>query len=101
VLGREITDSSRYDPATARRYLQTIHVPLFVWSLYGPETPAARVWGGAEDISTLAGLKEAVRRLRTELDSQRIVWLDGRHLPQAITLAKPEAGVEIVETAAP
>jgi hypothetical protein len=93
VLGREIVDSSRYDPATVRRYLQTIHVPLFVWSLYGPETPSARAWGGTDDVSSLARLEQAVARLRTELDGQRIVWLDGRLLPQEVALGPAASGV--------
>ncbi len=95
VLGREIADSSRYDPATVRRYLRTIHVPLFVWSLYGPETPSARAWGGTDDVSSLAKMEQAVNRLRTELDSQRIVWLDGRHLPQEVALGPAAGGVEL------
>jgi hypothetical protein len=86
VLGREIVDSSRYDPVKVRRYLETIHVPLFIWSLYGPETPSAKAWGRAEDVSTLARMEAAVDRLKAELAAQRIVWLDGRHLPQAIAL---------------
>jgi hypothetical protein len=95
VLGRELPDASGYDPATVRAYLDFIRVPLFVWSLHGPDTPMARAWGGAEDISKPAKLDEAVARLRTELDSQRIVWVEGRHLPQAVSLA-PAAAVDLV-----
>jgi hypothetical protein len=95
VLGRELPDSSDFDPATVRAYLDFIRVPLFVWSLNGPDTPMAQAWGGAEDISAPARLVEAVARLRSELDSQRIVWVDGRLLPQAVSLS-PAAGVELV-----
>ncbi len=95
VLGGDGEDSSRYDPATVRRYLESIRVPLFVWSLYGPETADARRWGGAEDISTVHKLSAAVARLRAELDAQRIVWLEGRHLPQAIGLSTNAQGVEL------
>jgi hypothetical protein len=99
VLGRELTDSSRYDPAAVRRYLETIHVPLFVWSLYGPDTRLAKAWGRTEDISSLAKLEKAVERLRTQLDGQRIVWLEGRHLPQSIALGPAASGVALVERA--
>jgi hypothetical protein len=88
VLGREEEDASRYDPAT---------VPLFVWSLYGPNTPAAKRWGGAEDVSTVFKLSAAVARLRGGLESQRIVWLEGRHLPQAIALSTNARGVDLVQ----
>ncbi|HEY2293750.1 MAG TPA: hypothetical protein VGM86_23850 [Thermoanaerobaculia bacterium] len=104
VLGGHEQDASRYDPAVVRRYLAAVHVPLFVWSLYGAGNSAARAWmeswGKVEDISTLPRLEAAVSRLKAELDSQRIVWLDGRHLPQAIALGSEAKGVEIV-TGAP
>lgn len=100
VLGGNVADSSRYDPATVRRYLESVHVPLFIWYLYGPETPAARGWDGGEDISSLDRLEKATARLRTALDSQRIVWLDGRHLPQSIALTPAARGVDLPEAAA-
>jgi len=100
VLGGHEQDASRYDPAVVRRYLAAVHVPLFVWSLYGAGNAAARAWmeswGKVEDISTLPRLEAAVSRLKAELDSQRIVWLDGRHLPQVIALGPAAKGVEIV-----
>lgn len=95
VLGPDPLDTSDYDPATVRAYLDSIRVPLFVWSFYDLGSPMAQAWGGAEDISTLAKLEDAAERLRAELDSQRIVWVDGRHLPQAIRLSSA-AGVELV-----
>jgi hypothetical protein len=95
VLGGSVTDASRYAPETVRNYLESVHVPLFVWNLYGAATPAAKDWGGGEDISTLQKLEQAVARLRTALDSQRIVWLDGRHPPQSIALTPAAQGVEL------
>jgi hypothetical protein len=103
VLGGLEKDDSRYDPATVQRYLEAVHVPLFVWSLYGLESSAAKSWSGSwgqvEDISTLPKLEAAVNRLKDELASQKIVWLDGRHLPQSITLGPRAQGVEIVKGA--
>ena len=72
---------------TVRRYLASIRVPLFVWSLYGTKTLAALVWGGeqvVEDVSSMSRLEAAVARLKGELADQRIVWVDGHHLPQSI-----------------
>jgi hypothetical protein len=103
VLGGHEQDASRYSPEVVRRYLAAVHVPLFVWSLYGASNSAARAWteswGKVEDVSTLPRLEAAVNRLKAELDSQRIVWLDGRHLPQAIALGAEAKGVEIVSGA--
>lgn len=95
VLGRDDMDSSHYDPATVRRYLQSVHVPLFIWSLYGPDTAAAKRWGEAVDISTVFKLSAAVKELRRDLEAQRIVWLEGRYLPQAIALSPSAQGVEL------
>jgi len=99
VLGGENKDASHYDPATVRRYLESIRVPLFVWSLYGKDVPAAAAWASAgqrvEDISILSRLEQAVGRLKAELADQKIVWLDGRHLPQAIALGPEAKGVEL------
>jgi hypothetical protein len=96
VLGGDDEDASRYDPATVRRYLESIHVPLFVWSLYGRSSAAAKRWGGAEDISSVFKLSAAVARLRRELEAQRIVWLEGRHLPQSIVLSGGMQSVELL-----
>jgi hypothetical protein len=103
VLGGHEEDASRYDPAVVRRYLEAVHVPLFVWSLYGAGNPAARAWteswGRVEDISSMPKLEAAVARLKAELARQKIVWLDGRHLPQAITLTPAAKGIELVSEA--
>ncbi|HEX4497793.1 MAG TPA: hypothetical protein VIE43_19115 [Thermoanaerobaculia bacterium] len=100
VLGGESQDASRYDVATVRRYLAAIRVPLFVWSLYGAKTPAAVAWSGgegkAEDVSSLSRLADAVDRLKGELADQRVVWLDGHHLPQSIALSPAATGLELV-----
>jgi hypothetical protein len=96
VLGRDVEDASQHDPAKVRRYLESIHVPLFVWSLYGAKTRMAKEWGPVEDISSTSRLSDAVRQLRAELERQRIVWLDGRHLPDTVALTPEAGGVEIV-----
>src|SRR4051812_30352789 len=95
VLGGNVKDSSHYRPETVRAYLESVHVPLFVWNLYGADTPGTRSWGGGEDVSTLEKLGQAVDRLRQDLDSQRIVWLEGRHLPQSIALTPAARGVDL------
>jgi hypothetical protein len=90
-----VTDSSRYAPKVVREYLDSLRVPLFVWSLHGPQATAAKAWGGAEDVSTLDRMERAVARLRADLASQRIVWLEGRHLPQSIDLTPAARGLEL------
>jgi hypothetical protein len=89
VLGDEVLDPSRYTPSAVRQYLSMIRVPLFVWSLKGISMQAlAKEWGHVEDISSMKGLTRAVDRLKADLARQRIVWVQGRHLPQEIELAE-------------
>lgn len=95
VVGGEMPDASRYDAEIVRRYLESIRVPLHVWGLYGPGTPSSRPWGPVVDVSTLEKLERAVDRLRADLASQRIVWVEGRHLPQAVSLTPEAKGVEL------
>lgn len=98
ILGDEALDGSRHAASAVRRYLETIRVPLFVWSLKTPAAqPIAKDWGAVEDVSTLAALSQAVDRLKAELAAQRIVWVEGRYLPQEITLSDKTAGLELVK----
>ncbi len=83
-------DPSLFLPATVRCYLDAIGVPLFVWSVGRPGR-AIEAWGDAQNVALPWELRHAYDRLERELLSQQIVWLQGRHLPQAITLA-PGAG---------
>lgn len=97
VLGGDAKDTSRYDAAAVRRYLDAIHVPLFVWSLESPKkNPGLAVWGDVEVVSSVPRLSKAVAKLRREMESQRIVWLEGRHLPQSIALSPAATGVEML-----
>jgi hypothetical protein len=97
VLGSGPADASRYDPASVRRYLAKLSVPLFVWSLENPKGNAvAEQWGDCEDVSTLPKLRAAFARFSDALEHQRIVWVTGEHRPQDIALAPEARGIEVV-----
>lgn len=86
VLG-SIEDSSRLAPDTVRRYLEALRVPLFVWSIADPPArPDVARWGKFEDVGSIARFRKAARALRENLAAQRIVWIEGKHLPQEIRL---------------
>jgi hypothetical protein len=89
VVSGHPQDASRYGSAVVRRYLETLHVPLFVWcpERGGAKSPELASWGEVADISSLQGLRGAVSRLKDVLAAQRIVWVEGQHLPQSITAA--------------
>jgi hypothetical protein len=97
VLSGDEKDESGYDVVAARRFLAALRVPLFVWSLKNPEpdSPAA-AWGKVVDISVAINVSGAVEEIRKELDSQRILMVDGRHLPQSIALGPAAAGLELI-----
>jgi hypothetical protein len=88
-------DASRCPPASARHYLETIRVPLHVWSLV-PGNEASGEWGAAEDVSSYWKLREAVARLKADLESQWIVWVEGRYLPQEIERTEKAEQIELV-----
>lgn len=88
LLGTAGDEHSTYSIATVRNYLGALHVPLVVWSTLRPKAKrAVKSWGPPEDISSPGAMERAIARLRSLLEAQRIVWVEGRHLPQEITLA--------------
>ena len=84
-------DASALSARAARAYLSDLGVPLVVW-LAGTAAPVAALdWGGGEDVHTRAALRAAVKSLEAALDEQRIVWVEGAHLPQSIAVSPTAA----------
>jgi uncharacterized membrane protein len=54
-------------------------------------------WGTHRDVDSLETLLDAAHRLRADLEHQRVLWVDGFHLPQAVALADGRSGVELIE----
>lgn len=96
VLSGEQEDHSLYDPATVRRFLAALRVPLFVWYLGTPNPKSAAAAWGAEEMTHNWHAAAGAERIRKELDSQRIVMVDGRYLPQSVALTLKAAGMELV-----
>jgi len=98
VLGNESADASRETASSVRHYLEAIRVPFFVWSLKKPSSqPLAAAWAPVEDVSSFDKLDQAVSRLKEALAEQHIVWLEGRYLPQNISIAEGAVGVALVK----
>ena len=101
VLGRRTADVSRHSAASVRAYLERIGVPLFVWT-FDPDAPGvSNAWGAVEDVSSTARLRQATDRLRHDLESQAVVWVEGRHLPSQVEIADSARGkgIEIARRA--
>ncbi len=95
VIGDRPADASHLAPSTVRGYLEALRVPLFVWSLGELSQETQARWGPARDVSTHARLESATGELARSLDRQRIVWLEGMHLPQRVTIAGGEPSVAL------
>ena len=95
VLGPGDKDWSRHDVASIRRYLERLHVPLYVWSLVQGGLVSAAAWGNYTDVTKAAALRAASARIHEDLRSQSIAWVEGRYLPQEITLVDKGDGLTI------
>jgi hypothetical protein len=89
ILG-SAADNSRHQPATVRRFLATLGVPLFVWSPADPRPDLA--WGSVDDVSTIGKLTEAVARLRKTLAEQRVAWIEADPVTAFRAVVKDDCG---------
>jgi hypothetical protein len=98
VLGGS-PDASALTTAGARGYLSALGVPLFVWTT-GPRAAAAgEAWAGAADLADVSSLSlfdAAADRVTSLLARERIVWVEGVHLPQDIGLSASASGLTLV-----
>ena len=102
LLGPSPMDPQALAASEVRAYLSQMRVPLFVWSLTDDPHPE---WGESKAVHLVPDLREghkrlrrAVAELRVTLDKQRIVWLEGSHLPQNIELAPEASGIRLLES---
>ncbi len=87
-------DASRLSPADARAFLRALRVPLRVWA---KTQDIGAAWGDFEVVASTTDFHSAVMDLTSSVAKQRIVWLEGRHLPQSISLSPQAKGVTLVE----
>jgi hypothetical protein len=97
VVGDARDDDSFVAPAAAAGFLDDLRVPLVVWDLSSEAGAAQPGWTPDQRIEDLGDLRRAVRRLRYLLETQRIVWIAGEHLPQSVQLTAAARGVSIPE----
>jgi hypothetical protein len=94
IVTRDLEDASTYSPEQVQGYLEALRVPLEVWA---PERRKVKGtgWGKVKRVANLRQLDAALRTLERRLESQRIVWVRGAHLPQSIELAAGVSGVRL------
>lgn len=88
IVGEAAPDRSTISVEAARAYLESLNVPLFIWT---PERRISQLelpgWGRPDDVSTDQQLQAAMGRVHKALRAQRIVWLAGSYLPTGISIA--------------
>jgi hypothetical protein len=87
-------DESGMTVDSVRGYLRALRVPLFVWA---KNKKIASSWGKAEVPRNVGELEGAATRLTAAVERQRIVWLEGSHLPQSISISPKARGATLVE----
>jgi hypothetical protein len=86
LAGEEAHDASHYSGPVVRRFLAALHVPLYVWSLVPTSAGMRAAWGAVEDVSTRHDIDQAFDRIKQDLERQRVVLVEGRHLPQTVAV---------------
>ncbi len=95
LLGPGVEDGSDLQSGEAARFLSALRVPLFVWSIGKTASPEAGSWNATTTVATPAEFHIAASRLRADLRRQRIVWVEGAHLPQVLTLTPLAKGIRL------
>jgi hypothetical protein len=98
LLGPAAKDGSLLTPDEARSFLRRLGVPLEVWSI-GKRSPEMLRWNARTLISAYEHRQfdDAVRDLLEAVDRQRIVWLEGSHLPHEIETSRFAHGIRRVQ----
>ncbi|HRY42309.1 MAG TPA: hypothetical protein P5164_00055 [Thermoanaerobaculia bacterium] len=95
LLGPEAADASLLSPAEATEFLGHLRVPLVVWAVGAKPPSNATPWGSATPITTARQFDAAVASLFEKLGRQRIVWVEGTHLPQDVQAGALATGVRM------
>lgn len=80
-------------PATARRYLEALQVPFYVFAPAAGQDPG---WGEVATVTLPNELTSAFKEVREDLDQQWVVWVVGFHLPHQITLSSNAQDLTLV-----
>jgi hypothetical protein len=92
VVGDKESDASRFRVEGTRRFLDSLNVPLVIWTT---DSTAAARWEGGVPIEKPKQLRRASQQITELVESQWIVWLEGLHLPGNITTASQNSGIRI------
>jgi hypothetical protein len=96
VAGAEGLRDNPESVLRTREFLSAIGVPLVVWTPVPRKLrPASCPWGEVVDVRTYGDLYDADNALQKLLRRQRVVWVEGNHLPQDLALAPGLADLRV------
>ncbi|HJQ40018.1 MAG TPA: hypothetical protein VKB93_22975 [Thermoanaerobaculia bacterium] len=84
IIGTGHRDMSQLSPRQAKEYLDSIGVPLFVWTISETTPPE---WGEARRIDGSDRLRDAAADLLEEVQRQRIAWIAGDYMLDEIRVS--------------
>ena len=87
IIEGESQDKSYFSMTNVIRYLNDLRVPLVVWTITDPQE-VTNPWPQMRLINSRNKLMWEIQELRTLLDSQIVVWVEGFHPLHEIELTK-------------
>ena len=95
LVGPHVRDGSLLAPEEASRFLSRAGVPIRVITLGARKNSEAKRWGAVRAVRGLEELRRAVEESVAALDRQRIVWVEGSHLPQDVEIGPLAKGIRL------
>ncbi len=90
-------DKSDLEPGEAIRYLEQIHVPLFIWGANQTILDQIGTLGSSRPYLGGSQIDTMCIDIAQELASQTVVWLQGAYIPDEVTLVEAvPSGVRFV-----
>jgi len=95
ILGPKAKDEGLLGAEEARSFLTRLGVPLQVWSAGRKHSREAVRWNAQRLMSDTWEVEGAVHELLETAARQRIVWVEGSHLPQDVELGPLAKGIRL------
>ena len=96
LLGPKAKDGSLLTSDEAVRFLKRLGVPVQVWSI-GEDSPEALAWKAGKVVRSFEDFDAAIRHLVGQVGRQRIIWMEGAHLPHEVELSNLSRGLRPAE----
>ncbi len=91
VLGDKPAAKGQLWPRQVEEYLEQLRVPLVVWQV--GESLTESQWSNVTLVDDLPALGRGLKRLERQVKSQRMLWVEGKWLPQELRLTSGVRGL--------